>query len=136
VTLQLRTLHPQYLGASFVWWRTTGRTILNHVTHEVQDLYGHVVVAAPTALAASRKGTSPIQAEKLRPDRNALGSATLDTKAVASSGKVVGSGPRRVYSRSRRNRSRRWSTTCRRSERFSIASAASTARPTSLVVSA
>jgi adenylate cyclase len=41
VTLQLRTLHPQYLGANFVWWRTTGRTILNHVTHEVQDLYGH-----------------------------------------------------------------------------------------------
>jgi len=40
-TLQLRTLHPQYLGASFVWWRTTGRTVLRLVTHEVQDLYGH-----------------------------------------------------------------------------------------------
>ena len=26
-TLQLRTLHPQYLGANFVWWRTTGRTV-------------------------------------------------------------------------------------------------------------
>jgi adenylate cyclase len=39
-TLQLRTLHPQYLGASFVWWRTTGRTVLNYVTHEVRDLYG------------------------------------------------------------------------------------------------
>jgi adenylate cyclase len=41
VTLQLRTLHPQYLGASFVWWRTTGRTVLRLVTHEVQDVYGH-----------------------------------------------------------------------------------------------
>ncbi len=41
VTLQLRTLHPQYLGANFVWWRTTGRTVLTFVTHEVQDLYGH-----------------------------------------------------------------------------------------------
>jgi adenylate cyclase len=41
VTLQLRTLHPQYLGANFAWWRTTGRTVLNYVTHEVRDLYGH-----------------------------------------------------------------------------------------------
>ena len=40
-TLQLRTLHPQYLGANFVWWRTTGRTVLTFVTHEVQDLFGH-----------------------------------------------------------------------------------------------
>jgi adenylate cyclase len=40
-TLQLRTLHPQYLGANFVWWRTTGRTVLRLVTHEVQDLFGH-----------------------------------------------------------------------------------------------
>ena len=40
-TLQLRTLHPQYLGANFVWWRTTGRTVSYYVTHEVQDLYGH-----------------------------------------------------------------------------------------------
>jgi adenylate cyclase len=41
ITLELRTLHPQYLGATFVWWRTTGRTVLRFVTHEVQDLYGH-----------------------------------------------------------------------------------------------
>jgi adenylate cyclase len=40
-TFQLRTLHPQYLGASFVWWRTTGRTMLRLITHEVQDVYGH-----------------------------------------------------------------------------------------------
>src|SRR3954452_4474299 len=31
-------------------------------------------------------GTSPIQAEKLRPDRKILGSATLATRAVASIG--------------------------------------------------
>ena len=24
-TLHLRTLHPQYLGATFIWWRSTGR---------------------------------------------------------------------------------------------------------------
>jgi adenylate cyclase len=35
-----RTLHPQYLAANFVWWRTTGRTVLTFVTHEVQDLFG------------------------------------------------------------------------------------------------
>src|ERR1700730_14504921 len=40
-TLQWRTLHPQYLGANFVWWRTTGRTMLRLITHEVQDMYGH-----------------------------------------------------------------------------------------------
>jgi len=40
-TLQLRTLHPQYLGATFVWWRTTGQTVVRLVTHEVQDLFGH-----------------------------------------------------------------------------------------------
>src|SRR6202042_64190 len=40
-TLQLRTLHPQYLGANFVWWRTTARTVLRLITHEVQDMYGH-----------------------------------------------------------------------------------------------
>jgi adenylate cyclase len=39
-TLTLRTLHPQYLGANFAWWRTTGRTVLNLVTHEVRDIYG------------------------------------------------------------------------------------------------
>ena len=38
-TLQLRTLHPQYLGATFVWWRTTGQTVQTFVTHEAQDLY-------------------------------------------------------------------------------------------------
>ena len=40
-TLQLRTVHPQYLGANFVWWRTTGQTVLTLITHEVQDLFGH-----------------------------------------------------------------------------------------------
>src|ERR1700688_2069662 len=34
-------------------------------------------------------GTSPIQAEKLRPDRKVLGSATLATRAVASPGNVM-----------------------------------------------
>jgi adenylate cyclase len=40
-TFHLRTLHPQYLGATFVWWRTTGQTVLTFVTHEAQDLFGH-----------------------------------------------------------------------------------------------
>jgi hypothetical protein len=35
-------------------------------------------------------GTSPIQAEKSRPDRKALGSAMLATKAVASAGPTPG----------------------------------------------
>jgi adenylate cyclase len=40
-TFHLRTLHPQSLGATFVWWRTTGQTVQTYVTHEAQDLYGH-----------------------------------------------------------------------------------------------
>jgi hypothetical protein len=42
---------------------------------------------AEPVLAPAREccfGTSPIQAEKFRPDRKALGSATLATKAVAN----------------------------------------------------
>jgi hypothetical protein len=35
-------------------------------------------------------GTSPIQAEKLRPDRKVLGSATLATSAAASIGPTAG----------------------------------------------
>src|SRR4249919_4044196 len=35
-------------------------------------------------------GTSPIQAEKLRPERKALGSAMLATRAVASTGPTPG----------------------------------------------
>jgi adenylate cyclase len=40
-TLHVRTLHPQYLGASFVWWRTTGRTVQTLVAHEVEELLAH-----------------------------------------------------------------------------------------------
>ena len=39
-TLHLHTLHPQYLGATFIWWRSTGRTVQTFVTHEVQELFG------------------------------------------------------------------------------------------------
>ncbi|MGH6725303.1 MAG: adenylate/guanylate cyclase domain-containing protein [Pseudolabrys sp.] len=40
-TLHVRTLHPQYLGATFVWWRTTGQTVTTLVAHEVAELIGH-----------------------------------------------------------------------------------------------
>jgi adenylate cyclase len=40
-TLHVRTLHPQYLGASFVWWRTTGRTVQTLVAHEVEGMIEH-----------------------------------------------------------------------------------------------
>ncbi len=40
-TFHLRTLHPQYLGATFTWWRTTGQTVQTYVTHEAQDLFGN-----------------------------------------------------------------------------------------------
>ncbi len=40
-TLHVRTLHPQYLGASFVWWRTTGQTSMTLVAHEVEEMLAH-----------------------------------------------------------------------------------------------
>src|SRR5262245_22956348 len=43
-----------------------------------------------TQIAIACFGTSPIHAEKSRPDRKAFGSATLATKAVASAGPTPG----------------------------------------------
>ncbi|MEJ2375629.1 MAG: adenylate/guanylate cyclase domain-containing protein [Pseudolabrys sp.] len=37
VTLHGRTLHPQYLGTSMQWWRTTGKTAQIMIGHEVGD---------------------------------------------------------------------------------------------------
>ena len=38
VTMHSPTLHPQYLGATFVWWRTTGQTVQTLIAHEVTDM--------------------------------------------------------------------------------------------------
>jgi adenylate cyclase len=38
VTLHSGTLHPQFLGAAYVWWRTTGQTQEIMIMHEVADL--------------------------------------------------------------------------------------------------
>jgi adenylate cyclase len=38
LTLHARTLHPQYLGTTFTWWRTTGQTVQVLVRHEVLDV--------------------------------------------------------------------------------------------------
>jgi len=38
VTLHSGTLHPQFLGAAYVWWRTTAQTQEIMVMHEVADL--------------------------------------------------------------------------------------------------
>ena len=38
VSLRGRTLHPQFLGATYVWWRTSAQTQEIMITHEVADL--------------------------------------------------------------------------------------------------
>ena len=38
VTMHSTTLHPQFLGATFVWFRTTGQTVQTLIAHEVRDL--------------------------------------------------------------------------------------------------
>jgi adenylate cyclase len=37
VTLHASTLHPQYLGATFLWFRSTGQTFLTLIAHELAD---------------------------------------------------------------------------------------------------
>ena len=41
VTLHVSTLHPQYLGATFVWFRSSGRTSFRLIAHELADRDGH-----------------------------------------------------------------------------------------------
>src|ERR1700721_760522 len=49
-TLHTRTLHPQYLGASFVWLRTTGQTVQTLVAHGVEELLRRRVYVADDEL--------------------------------------------------------------------------------------
>jgi adenylate cyclase len=37
VTLHISTLHPQYVGAVFTWFRPTGQSVLSMVAHELAD---------------------------------------------------------------------------------------------------
>ncbi len=37
MTLHTSTLHPQYLGATFTWFRPTGQSVLKMVAHEIVD---------------------------------------------------------------------------------------------------
>jgi len=36
-TLHSGTLHPQFLGTTFVWWRDTGQTTQTLIAHEIRD---------------------------------------------------------------------------------------------------
>ncbi len=37
MTLHSGTLHPQFLGVFFVWWRDPGQTVQTFVTHEIRE---------------------------------------------------------------------------------------------------
>jgi adenylate cyclase len=37
MTLHSGTLHPQFLGSTFVWWRDTGQTVQTLIAHAVRD---------------------------------------------------------------------------------------------------
>jgi len=41
VTMHGGTLHPLYLGAALIWWRTTGQTELRMITHEVRESFAY-----------------------------------------------------------------------------------------------
>ncbi len=38
LTVHSGTLHPQFLGTSFIWWRDTGQTVQTFIAHEVADV--------------------------------------------------------------------------------------------------
>src|SRR5262252_8878251 len=38
VTLHSGTLHPQFLGTTFIWWRTSGKSEQTLIAHEITDL--------------------------------------------------------------------------------------------------
>src|SRR5215469_13025488 len=57
VTLHCGTLHPQFLGSAYVWWRTTARTQEIMVMHEVVD----VVPYAENLVARVRNGGETIR---------------------------------------------------------------------------
>ena len=42
MTLHSGTLHPQFLGTNFVWWRDEGRTVHTLVAHEMRDTVQYV----------------------------------------------------------------------------------------------
>lgn len=37
MTLHSGTLHPQFLGTTFVWWRDVGQTVQTLIAHEIRD---------------------------------------------------------------------------------------------------
>jgi adenylate cyclase len=57
VTLHCGTLHPQFLGSAYVWWRTTAQTHEIMVMHEVID----VVPYAENLVARVRNGGETIR---------------------------------------------------------------------------
>jgi hypothetical protein len=38
VPLHSGTLHPQFLGITIIWWRTSGQSELTLIAHEITDL--------------------------------------------------------------------------------------------------
>jgi adenylate cyclase len=40
-TMHGGTLHPLYLGAALIWWRTTGRTEFRMITHNVRETFAY-----------------------------------------------------------------------------------------------
>jgi adenylate cyclase len=57
VTLHCGTLHPQFLGSAYVWWRTTAQTHEIMVMHEVID----VVPYAENLVARVRNGGEAVR---------------------------------------------------------------------------
>ncbi len=62
--LHSRTLHPQFLGTSFVWWRDLGRTEQLLITHEI----GEAVPEKDNAVARVAQGGETIRRRVDLPD--------------------------------------------------------------------
>jgi hypothetical protein len=93
VTLHCGTLHPQFLGATYTWWRASGRSQAVMIAHEVADLIpprGNRVTRKPSIgpSAGDPSGESSCAAPSMaegpsRPNSPALGGAVLRSEASA-----------------------------------------------------
>ena len=64
VTMHCGTLHPQFLGSAYVWWRTTAQTQEIMVVHEVVD----VVPYEENLVARVRNGGETVRRRLVGPD--------------------------------------------------------------------
>jgi len=77
VSMHLGTLHPQFLGATYMWWRDTGQSQKIMIAHEVADLIPY----SENAVRRVREGGETLRRRIDEPDAQFDFSVLHDLKA-------------------------------------------------------